>query len=164
MNLYEISKEFAALDEMLLKDEGEITESYEQLESYMNELLVKKTQGMIEFVKREKDRIEIAKERIKQLRQFITVQENKLERIDNYVATCMTSLKKSKIESELGSITLRKPTKVVKITDQDKIPAKYKQVETTVKVHKMLLKKSLLTEEVEGCELVDSEKKSLIYK
>ena len=163
-SLYEITQEFDALEEMLSYDEGEVSESHEQLEGYIDELLSKKTNGLIEYVRREQDRIALAKKRISELRDFTTIQQNKIERINEYVAMCMTRLGKSKIGSDMGSITLRKPTKIVQINNEEKVPSQFKTIETIVKIDKVSLKKALKESGIEGCELVDSQKKSLIYK
>lgn len=164
INLYEITQEFEALDNMLIETGGEITEESEELEQYINGLLMSKVDGCVEYRTQQMDRIEMAKARVKKFQELIKTEENKVKRFDNYIIDCLERLEKPEVAGQLHTIKVHKPQKSVKIIDEDKIPAEFATVETVVKINKSEIKKALKSGvEMEGACLVDG-KKSLNIK
>jgi len=55
-----------------------------------------------------------------------------------------------------------KTSESLQITDQEKIPAKFKTIEQVIKIDKNWIKKEMKVEEIKGCKIVES--KALIIK
>jgi uncharacterized protein (DUF3084 family) len=55
-----------------------------------------------------------------------------------------------------------KTSESLQITDQEKIPAKFKTIEQVIKIDKNWIKKEMKVEEIKGCKIVES--KSLMIK
>lgn len=164
ISLYEITQEFDALDELLALEEGEYTNEIESLESQIGSLLSSKTDACVEYRQSRKDLVELAKNRKKQLDEFIKIETSKIERFENNIMFCMEKMDVKKIEGQLHKITIRKPSKKVIITDEDKIPSEYVDVEVVRKIKKTEISKALKADEkIEGAELVEG-KKSLLIK
>lgn len=162
LNLYEISTEFEALTELLEAEQGEVTESYAELEQQVQALLLDKTDGLVSYVQKLQDDIEVAKAHIKRIQEWKKVRENTIERLKSYTAECMTKIDKKKVQGTLGEVAVRKPVKQVQVDDERLIPAEYLKVVTTV--DKVKLGKALKDgEEIEGARLMDG-KKSVQFK
>ena len=164
INLYEITQELDALNQLFEMEQGEVTDELQDLEEYISKTLVHKADNLVDYVRSRKDRISLAKERINQLRELIRIEENGLERLDGYVANCMTRLDKKKIEGFISSITLRKPSKRVEIIDELALPAELITIKQEKVIDKRELLKMLKEFPVEGAKLVESKKPSIIYK
>lgn len=164
LSLYDISTEFEALREMLENDGGEVTQDNEALEVYIQNLLTTKTDGCVQYIESQEDLINLAKEKITRLKNFIDSKENTIERFKNYVMSCMDRMQIKEVTGKLCQIKERKPSKVVVVEDQDKIPAEFVTVEVVTKVDKNKLKKAISEgAKIEGASLVDG-KRSLMFK
>lgn len=165
LSLYAMTQEIEALNEIFEKmDAGEINETGEELQNYINELVVNKVDACVEFVNSKDELIELAKSRIVKLREFISIQENAASRFEEYVTMCMDKMGVESIKGKLCEIKKRKPSKVLLIEDENKVPAQFTTVETIVKIDKNAIKESIksgLT--YDGISLVDG-KKSLSFK
>lgn len=162
LNLYEITTEFTALEEMLNLDGGEITEDHEQLEALVSDLLINKTDNMVNFVQKLKDEQDLAAEHIKRLQEFKKVRQNAIDKLSSYVIECLDRVEKKKVEGKLGAIATRKPAEAVGIDNENAVPAEYTKVK--VELDKAKIKKALKDgEEVPGARLV-SGKKSVQFK
>lgn len=162
LNLYNITEEIEAFAELMIMEEGEISESSESLERQIEHLLATKTEGCINFVDREKDLIAIADEKIKALQDFKKKKKNSIDRFQKYVGDCLEKTGRESFESDLYKIKFRKPSKVLSIEDENSVPVEFVTVETVTKIDKRALtaavKKGL---QVDGITLQDG-KKNLI--
>ena len=80
-----------------------------------------------------------------------------------YLRTNMESCGISKITCPLFSITLGKPSKMVLITDEDKIPPDYLNIKTSVSPMKAEILKALKNgESVPGAEMGESKSRLII--
>lgn len=162
LNLYDITTEFKALEEMLQLDGGELTEDHEQLQTLVSDLIVNKTDGMVNFVQKLKDEQELAAAHIKRLQEFKKTRQNAVDRLSGYVIQCLDRVEKKKVEGKLGSISTRKPIESVDVYDENKIPAEYTKVK--VELDKTKISKALKDgEEVPGAAL-KAGKKSVQFK
>lgn len=159
-SLFNITKEFEALESMLNIDGGEITEAHEELEQYVSKLLVEKTDNYVEFVHKLEAEIEMAADRVRKIQAFKKARENAIERLKNYAHDCLQKMDKTKVTGELGSISIRKPSKVLLIEDELKIPEEFAHYER--KIDSARLKDALKSEEIEGARLVDGKKSVMI--
>lgn len=153
-SLYDITEEIKALDEMLNNDQGEISETYEELNDFINDLFSKKTDGCVNYVQSLADDINSAKERINEMKSFIQYRESAIESFKKYVQLCMDKTGQEKFVGEFYSIKKRASSKVVKILDENKIPIEYLSSKTTTNIDKKAILKALKNKEiVDGCEL-----------
>lgn len=143
LSLYSITSETEILNEMLSQDMGEIDESYEQLYSSLQNLLSSKTDACVGYIKKEEDLIQIAKNKIKELKELIAAKEKKIERFKEYVCVCLDKLNKSAFEGTLYQIKKRKPSKVLVIDDENEVPPEFIEVVKQIKINKSDLIKSV---------------------
>lgn len=160
MNLFNITKEFQALEELLHLDGGEITETHEELEKYVADLLITKCDGYVEFVHKLEAEIEMAADRLRKIQAFKKARENAIERLKNYAHNCLEAMGKQKVSGEMGSISIRKPTPVLLIEDELKIPEEFCHYER--KIDNAKLKAALKDESIEGARLIDGKKSVMI--
>jgi len=147
LSLYELANEFAQLENL-------VYENAPDLEAHLNELLIKKTDGYCQFVEKLEGEILLASERIKKLQDFKRSRENAIERLKDYAYQAMQHMGKDKITGDMGSISIRKPSQIVQIDDENKIPNEF--VFFTKSIEKAKLKEALKHGEIiEGARLVD---------
>lgn len=164
MNLYNISQEVLALEDMIINDGGEFTEDHEELQKYVNNMLIHKVDNFVNFIQKQEDQIEIAKKRKDEITKFIKQRENLIERLENYAMVCMKFLKTEKIEGNLHYLKFRKPSQIVEIIDENKIPEQYVKVIVERKIDKMALKDELKKGTVIEGVCLSNGKESLIIK
>jgi len=167
ISLYDIADEVSALGEMICnQDAGEITEDHDELERSITALLEAKTDSCVHFIQKMKDDISLADDHIKRLGQFKKSRKNAIASFSNYAGICMQKLGVKKLLGVMGEVTKRKPTEVVEITDEKKVPTEFITVETIIKIDKVALKKALKNGEVEqtdGLRLTEG-KESIQFK
>lgn len=162
MNLYDISTEFTALEELLMMDGGEITESHQELETMILALLLSKADNMVNFIQKLEDESDLADAHIKRIQLYKKARVNAIERLKDYVKVSMDKMQKDKVEGAMGSISIRKPVKVVDILNEDLIPAEFTKVK--VDLDKTKIAKALKDgQEIEGARLIDG-KRSVQFK
>ncbi len=163
IKLYEITKEFDLLEEMLQESQGELTEDHEELLDHVEYLLSDKVDGCVEYRTYLKDKATMAKERADK---FLTLKkqiDNKLESYDNYMISCLERIDKNEVNGDLHKIKIRKPSRQVKIIDENKIPLQYLKSDTTTKIIKADIAKALKAGElVDGATLIDGKKSLLV--
>ena len=163
LSLYNITEELSAFGELLEMDQGEITEESEVLLQSIEHTLATKTDGVVGYIQKEEDLAKLADERIKQLQDFKKSKKNKVQRFKEYVKECLARTNREKFEGTLNSIKLRKPTKIVKIINEDDVDPYYLISETviTIDIAKMKedFKRGAL---VKGAEYVDGKAKIII--
>ena len=90
-------------------------------------------------------------------------QEEKVKKVKETIKDIMKGMGIKKIETEIGSFTLRKNNPSLIIEDELKIPAKYKEIIYTEKIKKKEIKEEMKkNREIDGCHLQTSE--SIIMK
>lgn len=164
LSLYKISEEFDALDQLLEMDGGEVTEEYEQLERSAMELMRSKVDGCVEYINREKDLVDLADQKIKELQAFKTARKNKIERFSEYVKMVIDRNEGRPLIGGLNQIKLRKPSKVLVIDDESAVPVEFTKVETKVTIDKAALKKAVKNNDVSDSKIrLEDGKTSVIY-
>lgn len=155
-SLYQITQDLSRFEEVLEMEQGEFNEDLENNLIELHASLEKKTDGVVGYIQKQEDYIKLANERIKQLQEFKKSKQNMIERFKDYVKQCLELTDKQKFVGKLNTIKLRKPSKIVNITDKDKIPADYLISEHVVTVDKTKLKADLKDNgEIDGAELID---------
>lgn len=161
LSLYSISQ---SLEETLNNDELE-EEQKEQAIAILKEMIQSKSTEVIGLEKNMEYVIEAMKqeeERIKNNRKSL---ENKLERYKEYIMVCMKMLDTNKMETPRGTITMVVNPMSVEITDEEKLPNKYKRQVIETKIDKEAIKRDFKAtgELIEGAEFI-TDKTSLRFK
>ena len=132
LSLYEITNAFPVL--MELEDITE--ENKKEIEDELTVLLQQKSQNIIGYTRNIELTIDAMKSEEKRISEQRKALENKLVKFKDYVKECMEGNGFTKIETELGTLTIAKSPISVEIVNEDAIPKEYKQEITTVKVDK----------------------------
>lgn len=154
-SLYSQAEELTALYELIEMDQGEVTEDHEQLMEELFKAIESKTDGVVQFVQSLEDQIASAKNRKKEITSFITARENAIDRVKDYVMSCMDRSGSKSFSGDLFEIKERKPSKVLSISDEKLVPVEY--LKTTTSVNKTELTKAVKSGElnIEGIKMID---------
>lgn len=138
-NFYQITAGFPAL----MENEEISQEDKEKIESELNMLLQKKSKNVIGYAKNIDLTISAMKEEEKRIADNRKALENKLDRFKEYLKECMEKNGISKIETELGTLSIIKNPTSIEVINQDAIPDEYLRVKTQIEVDKTKIKKTL---------------------
>ena len=168
MKLYEITSEMRALDELFLscidKETGEVKDDgvIDILEQELKLQLQTKGAGIIKSFKNSEAMLNGVDEEIKRLQALKKSISNQINSRKEYIVRNMEIMGITKIETELGNLSLRK-SKSVNIYDESLIDKKFIEIETKEKISKTEIKKAIEAgENVQGANIV--EKNSLNIK
>ena len=136
LRLYKITSGFPAL-----KQNEEITEEDKiKIKEELTQLLQKKSQNIIGYIKNIELTIEAMKEEEKRIADNRKVLENKMGRFKEYVKECMERNGITKIETSLGTLSIAKSPISIEIVKEEEIPKEFKQEVITVKIDKTKIK------------------------
>lgn len=139
LSLYNITNKFTEL--MSKAEEGELTEEeYNTLGEELAIELQNKSGNIIGYSQNEEALIEAIDIQIKRLQELKKTKKNNLDRFYQYVKDNMNRLRLTKIETELGTISIVKNPISVEIKDEEAIPEKYKNVIVTTNIDKTAIK------------------------
>jgi len=136
LSLYEITNAFPKLMEEEMTDENKIA-----IEKELEILLQEKSQNIIGYIRNIEMTIEAMKTEEKRIVDMRKTLENRLSKFKDYVKACMENNGITKIETELGNLTIAKNPISVEIVNEDEVPSEYKTEVTTVKIDKTKIKK-----------------------
>ena len=156
--LYELTAEISEVEAMLLTGELQPEDIGDTLDA-LNMEYKAKVENILKLrlsLLDDASCLEREIERLISLRDPIMGQVTSLE---NYVKGSMLSTDKDKLDLGLFKLTLRKPTKKLGAIDESKVPSDFwTEVPATKKLDKRALLKAAKESEIEGVELVDSER------
>jgi hypothetical protein len=168
MKLYEITSEMRVLDELFLscidEETGEVKDDgvIDILEQELKLQLQTKGAGIIKSFKNSEAMLNGVDEEIKRLQALKKSISNQINSRKEYIVRNMEMMGITKIETELGNLSLRK-SKSVNIYDESLIDKKFIEIETKEKISKTEIKKAIEAgENVQGANIV--EKNSLNIK
>ena len=139
LSLYNITNKFVEL--MDKAQEEELTEEeYNQLGEELAIQLQQKGSNIIGYTKNIELTINAMKEEEKRIADNRKVLENKLTRFKEYVKECMENNGFTKIETELGTLSIAKSPTSVEIVNEDEVPNEFKQEVVTIKIDKTKIK------------------------
>ena len=168
MKLYEITSEMRVLDELFLscidEETGEVKDDgvIDILEQELKLQLQTKGAGIIKSLKNSEAMLNGVDEEIKRLQALKKSISNQINSRKEYIVRNMEMMGITKIETELGNLSLRK-SKSVNIYDESLIDKKFIEIETKEKISKTEIKKAIEAgENVQGANIV--EKNSLNIK
>lgn len=164
LTLYNITNKFAELMDMA--ENGELTEEqYNALGEQLTLELQQKGSGIIGYTQNEEAFIEAVDFQIKRLQDLKKARQNKLEKFKQYVKENMDRLGITKMDTELGTLSIAKNPMSVEIENEEEIPKEFKQQVITTKIDKTAIKNHFKTtgELIAGVKIVD-DKTSLRIK
>ena len=162
--LYSITQKLESINHELQSNCGEMSDEIELLLTDLSLELKTKTDGVVDFIKRETAKIDERKKRIDEISKFNKTKINALDSFKNYVLMCMDRINEKKIEGTMGAITKKKPSSKLEIFDQDRIPVEYIEYVKTLKIDTAVIKKQIQAgHDVPGAKIVDG-KASLLIK
>lgn len=136
LSLYEITSAFPAL----MENEEITEENKKKIEDELVVLLQQKSQNIIGYTKNIELTINAMKEEEKRIADNRKALENKMAKFKEYVKECMENNGFSKIETELGTLSIAKSPASVEIINEDEVPSEFKQEIVTVKIDKTKIK------------------------
>lgn len=163
-SLYKITDKFIGL--MNRAEAGELTEEeYNQLGEELAIELQNKGTNIVGYALNEESLIDAIDIQIKRLQEFKKLKQNNLDRFKEYVKDNMERLGITKMDTELGTLSIAKNPMSVEIVNEDEIPKEFKQEIVTEKIDKTAIKKHFKEtgEMIPGTNIID-DKTSLRIK
>ena len=162
--LYDLTEDMKSLEQLMAMDHGEVTPEFEALQKEVTDAISLKVDGYIGFSRMLEDEVEAGKKRIKELTVFVTARENSIARLKEYALMSLTNAGEMSFKGEFGQISRRKPTKVLEILDEKKVPLNFVTFDRITKIDKTAIKKAIVAgEEIDGCHLING-KASVQFK
>ena len=154
LSLYNITSAFPLLMEQEEMTEEEKAKVYEELTNLLNE----KSQSIIGYTKNIELLIEGMKSEEKRIADNRRSLENRLTKFKEYVKDCMEKGGFSKIETELGQLSIAKNPMSVEIENEDEVPNEFKVEVVTTKIDKTAIKNYFKEtgEIVNGTRIIDN--------
>lgn len=156
LTLYNITNKFAELMDMA--ENGELTEEqYNALGEQLALELQQKGSGIIGYTQNEEAFIEAVDFQIKRLQDLKKARQNKLEKFKQYVKENMDRLGITKMDTELGTLSIAKKPMSVEIENEEEVPKEFKQEVVTIKIDKTAIKNHFKTtgEIIPGVKIID---------
>lgn len=139
LSLYNITNKF--VDLMNKAEEGELTEEeYNQLGSELALELQNKSTSIVGYIQNENAFMDAIDVQIKRLQDMKKAKSNNIDRFKKYVKENMEKLGLSKVETEIGTLSIAKSPISVEIVDEGKIPNKFKKIVQETKIDKTAIK------------------------
>lgn len=132
LSLYKITSAFP----MLMENDEITEEDKKKIEEELTVLLQQKSQNIIGYMRNNELTIEAMKIEEKRISDMRKALENKTSKFKDYVKECMENNGITKIDTELGSLSIAKSPISVEITNEEKIPTEFKQEVVTIKIDK----------------------------
>lgn len=136
LSLYQITNAFP-----ILMEQEEITEeNKKEIKEELTVLLQQKSKNIIGYTKNIELTINAMKEEEKRMADNRKTLENKLSNFKEYVKECMERNGITKIETELGTLSLAKSPASVEVINEEEVPEEFKQEVITIKIDKTKIK------------------------
>lgn len=136
-NLYEITKDYKEVENILMENGGELTEDLEIALASIEGSIQEKATNIIHIIKKQDDYIALIDkemERLKLLKKVRVITQN---RVTEYLKKGMEYLDKK--ELDLGTVVLKiaKNPPSIEVTDESLIPAEYFNITTPEPIRKL---------------------------
>lgn len=157
LTLYKVTNKFVEI--MNKAEEGELTEQeYNELGEALAIELQNKGAGVIGYIQNDEALVEAVDVQIKRLQDFKKSKQNNLDKFKRYVKENMERLGITKLETELGVLSIAKNPTSVEIENEDEIPSEFKQEIITTKIDKTAIKNYFKStgEIVQGTRIIDN--------
>ena len=153
LSLYQITSSFPKLIEEEMSEEDK-----KEVKKELTELLQQKSQNLIGYIRNIELTIEAMKNEEKRISEQRKILESRLTKFKVYVKECMEQNGFTKIETQLGALSIAKNPISVEIYDEAQIPDEYKTKVIEIKVDKTAIKKALKEtgEIIPGTRIIDN--------
>ena len=153
LSLYQITSSFPKLIEEEMSEEDK-----KEVKKELTELLQQKSQNLIGYIRNIELTIEAMKNEEKRISEQRKILESRLTKFKQYVKECMEQNGFTKIETQLGALSIAKNPISVEIYDEAQIPDEYKTKVIEIKVDKTAIKKALKEtgEIIPGTRIIDN--------
>ena len=153
LSLYQITSSFPKLIEEEMSEEDK-----KEVKKELTELLQQKSQNLIGYIRNIELTIEAMKNEEKRISEQRKILESRLTKFKEYVKECMEQNGFTKIETQLGALSIAKNPISVEIYDEAQIPDEYKTKVIEIKVDKTAIKKALKEtgEIIPGTRIIDN--------
>lgn len=146
-NLYQLSAEMAALDEILSQVENVDTPECKALIERAMDLTTErkiKIEGCCRFIRELESRAVARREEAKRLNARAEIAENAAERVKEFLLKAMQLVGAKKEDTEHFTVTVKNNGGKAPMTvDDDKVPAAYTTLETEIKIDKERIRAEL---------------------
>ena len=160
--LYEITTGFM---DMLEKQDELTPDEVQEVADELQTALKEKSANIIGYYQTQNALLTAVDDEIKRLQEYKKIISNRLTRYKKYVADNMRAIGVKKIETPVGKITLVKSPPSVVVTDDEKVPAEYKETVVTIKPNKKkILENFKATGEIPAGVEIQADNKSLRIK
>lgn len=132
LSLYEITNSFP----IIMEQENLTDELKEEMIKELTLLLQQKSQNIIGYIRNNELTVEAMKNEEKRISEQRKALENKITRFKGYVKDCMEKNNITKIETNLGNLSIAKNPISVEIINEDEIPEEFKTEVVTTKIDK----------------------------
>lgn len=154
-NLYKISMELQAINDELIKADGELDTELEARLDTANIAIRAKIDGICRWIMNLDSNSDAIQAEIERLKEKQAMADKLADRLKEYVKQCMIISDTKKIDGPLFCISVASNPASVEITDNDAIPACYKTIRQDVVIDKRLLLTDLKSgKEVAGARLI----------
>lgn len=160
MKLYELVQEEKHLQDLFLaaidEETGEIKDAVvlDNLEKELKNALAIKSAGIIKVVRQQESNIDMVSAEIERLQNVKKRMQKGLDNFKNYIKFEMKQMEVKKIETSLGTLSLRQST-ATEVFDENILPKKFMKEKITYTPSKTDIKKAIEAgEEVEGARLI----------
>lgn len=141
IRLYDIPKKFDDL--MARAEEGELTqEEYDRIGTEIAVELQKKSANVIGYYQNKNAFIDAVDIQIERLKKIKEQEKNNIERFKKYIKENMEKMGLTKIETELGTLSIAKSPATVEVINQEQVPDEFLRVKTNIEVDKTAIKKN----------------------
>ena len=153
LSLYQITSSFPKLIEEEMSEEDK-----KEVKKELTELLQQKSKNLIGYIRNIELTIEAMKNEEKRISEQRKILESRLTKFKEYVKECMEQNGFTKIETQLGALSIAKNPISVEIYDEAQIPDEYKTKVIEIKVDKTAIKKALKEtgEIIPGTRIIDN--------
>ena len=131
-SLYQITSAFPKL----MEQDDISDEDKKKIEEELTQILKQKSNGIIGYAKNVELTIKAMKEEEDRLKETRKKLENRLNHFKDYVIECMARNNLTKIDTDLGSLTLAKSPISVEIINENEVPEQFKTQVITTKIDK----------------------------
>lgn len=160
-SLYDISQRYKNIEQLLDDDSVNKDDILLALASIEDSLQTKCENGIKMLVSID-DTLANVKKRIKELKAYQIMLENRKKRINYLYINTLKTVKKDKVTTSEGEMKICKNPKHLVVDDITVIPSEYQRQKITVDIDKTTIKNDLtLGKTVDGCHLEQTER--LVY-
>ena len=147
MNLYELTDELEAIETALaILDNPEEINAMREQQDILDKLIRTKLINIRQFVSNEENAVEMCKREVTRITEVKKAHESKVEHIKQFIIQYMEKNKIKKMDTGIGSFTLRHTAKV-EIEDTAKLDPQYTRQVISFEPDKLKIKKDI----AEGC-------------